>query len=455
MLAQYLVLGAILAIGTQRYIQSSNVDFFADELTSISKIIIPEMKEDIALKHMLSLNENVKRISSNSQKRVTIIDVQGVVLADSDSDASKMPNHLNRDEIKKVVLGADSARSIRHSSTLGKDMLYVAFPVKSGGNLVGVLRLSMPLDNISLWTHQIFKSMALLFVIAALLALAAAYYVSKRMSRGISDLNETALKIAAGDFSAKAYVDSNDEIGALAETFNGMIVRLEQLDTLKKDFVANASHELKTPVTSIIGFAETLENEKLSQENTRYIEIIKKQAQRLYNIVNDLLSLSALENNAAIEKKALNVSDTINNVVSLYRKKASEKKITVDVSIEKNLSDIYANEFNMEQLLVNLIDNAIRYTEEQGKISVKASNAGNFVEIKISDTGIGIPQDLQERIFDRFFVVDKSRSRKSGGTGLGLSIAKHIVNTHQGSISLESKEYEGSTFTIKLPIFKI
>ncbi|MDR2191867.1 MAG: HAMP domain-containing protein [Endomicrobium sp.] len=229
------------------------------------------------------------------------------------------------------------------------------------------------------------------------------------------------------------------------------ITKIKQLDNLKKEFVVNASHELKTPVTSIAGFAELLETKNLTKEDARYVEIIKKQSERLTNIVNDLLSLSALESVKEIVQKEIDIANVINDAANFYKKKAAQKGLQIEVFTPENLKKIYANEFNIEQLFINLIDNAVRYTD-RGNISIRAKNIdGGFVEISVSDTGIGIPQRCLERIFERFYVADKARSKKSGGTGLGLAIVKHILNANNGSISVESKEGAGSTFTVRLP----
>ncbi|MDR3112756.1 MAG: ATP-binding protein, partial [Endomicrobium sp.] len=184
----------------------------------------------------------------------------------------------------------------------------------------------------------------------------------------------------------------------------------------------------------------------------RYIEIIKKQAGRLINIVNDLLSLSALERVKEIDKKDVNVAAIINDAANLYKRKAEQKGLKLEVFVPKNLKKVYANEFNMEQLFINLIDNAVRYTD-RGNITIRANHAdGDFVEVSVSDTGIGIPKRHIERIFERFYVADKARSKKSGGTGLGLAIVKHILNINGGTISVESKEGSGSVFTVRFAV---
>lgn len=563
-IVKYSVLGVLLFAGAKKYIYSANVELFTHELSSNAKLIMPLIQEFVSQKKYPQLADTIKDMAYDSNKRITVTDISGNVLADSQNDASDMTNHLGRDEIKAVVEGESFGRSIRYSTTLQENMLYWAVPVKVDGKTSAVLRLSVAIKKINLFTNSIFKSLAVVFVFVGVVALIAAYFISKKVSAGVSRLSKAALEVASGKFGAKADIRSDDEIGSLAQSFNKMsdeirvlfkevndgkemldkvlssvsdgillidkdgkaimfneafknifpdvmeeryfweflrskdieaslqkmksssgenllsgefshessvfsfvfskvknedkfvisvkdVTKIKQLDKFKKDFITNASHELKTPVTAIIGFSETLETEELSDENKHYVDVIKKQAQRLSNIVNDLLSLSSFENIKEIEKKDINIIQIIDNVSAFYKKKAAEKGITIRVNTDARLHSIFANEFNIEQVLVNIVDNAVKYTEK-GEITINAVNEGAHIAITVSDTGIGIPKEHISRLFERFYVVDKSRSKKSGGTGLGLSIVKHIVQAHYGTISIESFENRGSKFIIKFPV---
>jgi two-component system phosphate regulon sensor histidine kinase PhoR len=220
------------------------------------------------------------------------------------------------------------------------------------------------------------------------------------------------------------------------------------LDKVKKDLVANVSHELRTPLTAIKGFIETLD-EEIDLKHKSYLDIIKKHTDRLIKIINDLLTLSYLEDKSvAKEFKRIQLKDLIKNIESLFQNKAKLKNIKLEVNVDENLPEIEGDEIQLENMLINLVENAINYTEE-GKVSLNVSSEGAFVKIEVIDTGIGIPEESIERIFERFYVVDKSRSRKSGGSGLGLSIVKHIVLMHNGTIEVKSKLGEGTSFIIR------
>lgn len=228
------------------------------------------------------------------------------------------------------------------------------------------------------------------------------------------------------------------------------ITETKELAERKKEFVANLAHELKTPLTAIKGFLETLENENLSQEGKNYLKIIQRNTGRLVRLVEDLSRLSELEEKGPqLKKEAVNLADMVRTVVKAYFQPATEKGLYLKVEAEP-IPEIYADAFQMEQLILNLVDNAIRYTEKGG-VTVRLENKDNGVLLSVSDTGIGIPEEHLPRIFERFYVVDKSRSRKTGGTGLGLSIVKHIVLAHQGKIEVRSAPGFGTTFSVWLP----
>ncbi len=228
------------------------------------------------------------------------------------------------------------------------------------------------------------------------------------------------------------------------------ITKFKNLEKIKKDFIANVSHELRTPLTAIKGYLETMEDEE-GTEYKRYLDIVQRHTERLINIVNDLLQLSELEQKGIIGNlEKIDLKDTVENVFRIFKQKAEKKNIRLILDTPDSVF-FYGDPFKLEQMFVNLIDNAIKYTES-GNVTVSLNIRDKRVIINVSDTGIGIPERHLDRIFERFYVVDKSRSRRVGGTGLGLSIVKHIVLLHNGKIKVWSKRGKGTTFTITLPM---
>ena len=230
------------------------------------------------------------------------------------------------------------------------------------------------------------------------------------------------------------------------------ITKIKNLEKTKKDFVTNVSHELRTPLTAIKGFVETLQDTNKDDENQHYLNIIKRHTDRVIRIVNDLLLLSKLEGKSdSLELEKVNLIDLIENIIKIFEQNIKEKNLDLKFNPDRVLPVIKADPFKLEQVFINLIDNAIKYTEK-GEVVISLSHHNDIVKVEIQDTGISISQEHLSRIFERFYVVDTSRSRKLGGTGLGLSIVKHIVHLHNGNIDVVNIPGSGTNFIISLPL---
>lgn len=232
------------------------------------------------------------------------------------------------------------------------------------------------------------------------------------------------------------------------------ISNIKRLEKIRRDFVANVSHELRTPVTVIKGYAETLLSGALASDPeraVRFVEIIHSHSERLTSLIGDLLTLSELESgDVSLELSMINIEGTVRHALMLLEQKAADKGITIDCSTIKAAPPILGDRGRLEQVLINLLDNAIKYTPEKGTITINAADEGKMLKISVTDTGMGIPPKDLPRIFERFYRVDEARSREQGGTGLGLSIVKHIVQAHGGTLSVESTVGKGSTFSFTL-----
>jgi len=232
------------------------------------------------------------------------------------------------------------------------------------------------------------------------------------------------------------------------------ITGFKELEQMKRDFVVNLTHELKTPLTAIMGFVEMLEAEE-AIKNTAYIDIIKRHTERMNQIVSDMLVLSELEekNRTQVEFVPLDFAEMLGNILKIYREKISAKNLALELDIANDLPVFLGEIFKIEQMIINLVDNAVKYTE-QGRIVIRVygEKTDGTVNLQVKNTGPVIPGKSLGRLFERFYVVDKSRSRVLGGTGLGLSIVKHVVLLHQGKISVTSNATEGTVFTVSLPV---
>lgn len=249
-------------------------------------------------------------------------------------------------------------------------------------------------------------------------------------------------------------IGTNDEWKGIIVVFHD-ITELKKLEQMRKDFVANVSHELKTPITSIKGFAETLLDGAMHDAQTLeyFLTIILKESERLQHLIQDLLDLSKIEQQGfTLNVSVVNLHEVLKEVIVMLEAKANDKQITIEWTSNTPLCYMYGDLHRLKQIFINLISNAITYTPAGGRVTVYVEKDDKEVRVHISDTGIGIEQKEIPRIFERFYRVDKARSRNSGGTGLGLAIVKHLVEAHHGTISVKSKVGVGTTFTVHFHI---
>lgn len=251
---------------------------------------------------------------------------------------------------------------------------------------------------------------------------------------------------------AVPFFNETNDLRGLVLVFHD-ITELKRVEKMRKDFVANVSHELKTPITSIKGFAETLLEDDVDDPiiEKKFLNIIYKESDRLQAIIHDLLELSKLERDEfEIELKKVNITYLIRNMIATVNDKANKKGIQLKVDVPDELY-LIGDGPRLQQVILNLLDNAINYSKDGGSVVVKAESIQQKVELSILDNGIGMPNNVVDRIFERFYRVNQDRGRDTGGTGLGLAIVKHIVESHNGSIHVESHLNVGSTFTVTLP----
>jgi two-component system phosphate regulon sensor histidine kinase PhoR len=458
----FLILIAILVLNL--FVGSRFQDYYEKKITDklISNAILSSniIKNDLISRDQKAARKDVARLSRELKLRVTVITLKGKVLGDSEQDPDLMENHLSREEVKAAIQNG-YGESSRLSETLSLRMKYVAVPVKENGRILGVIRLAVPLTEIEQEIRVINRVFLLGGILAALVTLVIGYFISRNISLPLRKIEETARSIAEGDLSKRADVRVGGEIGGLACSLNRMtdelqakMGNLEKMDKVRTDFVANVSHELKTPLTSIKGFIETLEDGAIDDKNNarRFLAIIRKHSERLSNIINDLLKLAEIESESKTQGKGLfDMKALLDEVVWGFGHMLSEKNQQLNVDYNGVDFKVKGDKNAVEQVFVNLIDNAIKYTGEKGDIRVSLFEEEGSIMTTVEDSGIGIPSEDLDRIFERFYRVDKARSREIGGTGLGLSIVKHIVISHKGHIDIESEIGKGTKITVIFP----
>ena len=304
----------------------------------------------------------------------------------------------------------------------------------------------------------IVEALAVGLVISVFLSL----LLAKTMIAPIQELTHAAEKVASGDFTDKVENSSKDEIGVLTRTFNDMALQLEEtLDDLKRseqmrrEFVANVSHELRTPITGVKSYAETLAADPDMPADTRerFLNVILNESDRMTKIVQDLLTLSRFDAGSfEFSFDYFSFETSVRDVYNAVRMEAQAHGHVFIIELEPGIPRIRGDKARVEQVLMNMVSNAIKYTKDGGRITIKAGVRGGEVWCSVKDNGIGIPKEDTQKVFDRFYRVDKARSRESGGTGLGLSIAQEIVVRHGGRIDLKSRVGHGTTITVWLPV---
>lgn len=506
--------------------------------------------------------------------RITIINQDGDVIADSLKDPETLENHGDRKEIKKALEGkANSVK--RYSKTLNLDYCYSAVPLSVDG-LPGVLRVSVPFETLKQLDYNLIQAIALALVISSVAAILVAIYFMRYIAKPIEDLSQAAEEIANGNYDTKIYTRQTGPLKRVADAFNNMsaflkvnmksltkrnieleamlcsmtsgvvaiddengilfyndrfisltgiedrnitrqslynvfrsavlfdvidqvrdlknncveegklrvhgekiirvtgtplheredkplgvliviedITKIKKLEHMRSDFVSNVTHELKTPLTSIRGFVDTLKNGAMEDPKVsrKFLDIIDIEAERLYTLIQDILLLSEIESKKERNIENCDIARIGKEVVELLSQKAKDGTRLL-FKPNPNLKLFDGSPDRIKQLFINLIDNAINYTEK-GTITIICEKDKDDLLISVEDTGIGMDEEHLSRIFERFYRVDKGRSRKQGGTGLGLSIVKHIVEMHQGTIEVTSQVDVGTRFTIRLPYLLI
>lgn len=432
----------------------------SEELQSNAILVGDILTGDLLENKNEDIQRKIEALAEKLDLRITVVDMQGKVLGDSEKAPSLMESHKDRLEIVEAV-EEGFGQSIRFSDTLNYNMKYVAIRVDDSGSTLGVVRFALPLSEVQLRVQHIYRVVLLGAIIAVVIAFTVAYYLSRSITFPISRMQEAAHRIAKGDFSRKVNIKSKDELGELAKSLNIMASELQQkmenlkrMDRVRTDFVANVSHELKTPLTLIKGYIETLEDRAINdtEKARKFISIIKDHAKRLENIIEDLLSLSELElSKDCLSKTEFDLKKLTDEITLSFGYALDTKRHMLSIDQQGDDFKIKADKDKIEQVIVNLIDNAVKYTNEGGQINIYILDQQNDITVTIRDNGIGIPKEDVDRVFERFYRVDKARSRELGGTGLGLGIAKHIILAHNGEISIESEINKGTKVLIRLP----
>ena len=361
--------------------------------------------------------------------RITLIDPDGKVKYDSKEDDVTLQNHKNRPEVK-AALKNGSGQDIRESNTLNKEMFYYEVKLENGD----ILRVSKTVDTAFRTAMKVFPAMGL---IALIMLAFAGILVKWQVTRLIRPINRL-------DLENPLENDVYEELTPLLKSIDKQNKEKDAVANMRKEFSANVSHELKTPLTSISGYAEIMKSGLVKPEDMKsFAERIYNEARRLITLVEDIIKLSKLdEGNVQLEKEEVDLYKLTREILTRLSPQAAKRKVHVEVTGEP--VEYVGIRQILDEMIYNICENAIKYNKESGKLTVWVGNTLQGKKVCVTDTGIGIPENETDRIFERFYRVDKSHSKETGGTGLGLSIVKHGAMLHGAKIHVDSKLGEGT-----------
>lgn len=430
-----LVLIAIIAVvATMVSITIAYYGMFQRQIRSDLEVSAKLLKDTHYFESIDDYEDAIDMSTDIEDLRVTWVAADGTVLYDNDTSAGNLENHANRPEIREAF-ETGTGETVRRSDTMNKNTFYYAVLLDNGT----VLRVSTEAESI--WS-VFFTSMPLILLIILvniIVCVVLSHMLTKQLIRPIETMAER--------IEDTSLEPPYKELVPFANMIRKQHADILSSAKVRQDFTANVSHELKTPLTAISGYAELIENHMVDEEQQiRFVREIRKNAERLLSLINDIIRLSELdrsEKHPAFE--SLDLYDVVSEGMDALKVNAAKRQVTIHFSGEH--CNIRGNREMIRELTDNLVQNAIRYNRENGQVWVTVQRDGSPTLV-VKDSGIGIPKAEQERIFERFYRVDKSRSKETGGTGLGLAIVKHIVEIHDAKIELDSEPEKGTQIRV-------
>ncbi|WP_199614205.1 sensor histidine kinase [Paenibacillus alkalitolerans] len=390
--------------------------------------------------------------------RIWVFDLTGTIVATSAADEVNVGKTVDQSIRLKVKQGEEVVKNLKFDG-LTEPTLSAVVPWGVDNEMYGGIVLHASVKDIDETVSRIREMILWVTLLGMILVAVMVYYISWSISRPLQNIHKVVSKIGMGDYKERIHVEAKNEIGELAATINNMAEKLETIDyerdkqeKIRKDFLANVSHELRTPLTAVQGFLEALQDGLIDGEaRQKYYKIIYNECIHMRRLVEDIMDLTRLENNEIVlTKQQMDISSLLHKIAFKFEREASEKGVSIELHTADELPNVHADPIRIEQILNNIVKNAVKFTEK-GKIEISAYKDRDMIHLAVSDTGIGISESDQELIWERFFKVDRGRSKENIGTGLGLAIVKELIELHGGTISLESEINRGTTVHIRIP----
>lgn len=450
-----LVLGALVSRFMWINQFSSGVDEMKAEAVAIAQNYEYLCNYQITTRVFVS---EINKVASNSSS-VWLVDRNGLQLNITGLDAST-PDLTSEDVQKymKVVLESNGPITFQggFDSYFGKNsVITVAAPLANQGENVGAVFIHKRVEMFSTGFVPLFRELWMAAMMASLLGLILTAYTALRITRPLRELAAAAKRLGQGDMTVKVRVYADDEIGEVSRAFNSMVDALKSMEEQRKGFVANVSHELRSPITSIAGYLQGMLDGTIPPEDQhRYMQVVYDETQRLTRLIRDLLDLSRIESgNIPMNPVDFNINELMRRVLIKYEGRIDEKNMEVEADFAEEPCTVHADMDRIEQVVSNLVDNAIKFCGQYGKLTLVTHVEGTLCRVSVSDDGAGIDEKDLPHIFDRFYTVDKAHT-SGKGTGLGLSIVRQILLQHGHDITVTSVQGQGTTFTFVLDMGK-
>ena len=404
---------------------------------------------------------NIGQLESEMQLMENFLDAS-IFMLNADGQISSVTSKINDDwigkkitdeAIEKVLEGNIVTRQSYQNSMFKEANLTVGYPLIIGKQVMGGVFMCSSVSGLKQSIFIVQRTVLLILGVILLIGVCLVWFTTKNMVEPVLKINETVKLIADGNFEKRVPITSGDEIGQLAENLNQMAENLEQHDKNQRDFIANISHDLRSPLTSIRGFLEAILDGTVPEEKrNHYLNIVLEETQRLSKLTNDIVLLNeAQSDKMTVDLCDFDINELIKNVVQRFEPRLLEKEIDLSLTFEKEKSYVLADPDKIGRVVQNLVDNAIKFTQQNGKIEIETEHGeDDFLHIMVRDSGKGISAEDQKHVFERFFKTDSSRGEYKKGGGLGLTIAKEFVKANGGAIHVSSEEGKGTEFDFTL-----
>ncbi len=447
------MLGILLSFLLSNYFIYNKQMEMLVKATDISDLVKPFLVEKRDPGELIRL---LNRADKNLGTEIWVIDRNGLALAASAGQKNHEGDLITPSDIIEMQQGKIVVRQGK-SQIYRETVLWVIIPVKEGNRVIGGVIMYSPILGVTQTLLKVRNLFIYSAAVSILFSTVIVYVLSKYLTEPLQEMSQAAKRLASGDLTRRVLVKQGDEIGDLGEAFNDMADKIEKQEKMRRDFVADVSHELKTPLTNIQGFIEAMidKKDKTPQDRERYLNILHLETMRLTRLVNELLDLSRLESGSlAVDKQVVEIREVIKNSIAKIKPTLEERGIKVTTEFPEHTINVLGNSDRLEQVITNLLDNANRFSPPEGKIRVRVVEHDQKVEVTVKDEGEGIPADDLPLIWERFYKVDKARSRDKGGTGLGLAIVKRIIESFGGEVKAASEFGQGTEIGFSLPVYR-